>query len=161
MVPSLDSRRLIRESAPVAVILLFWISISSVVRPEIATGLLRAGIIMALLYTVIRGLTIAETHPSTDPPTNVEEILRENVRAAIPAGVWFFLAHAVFVVEHIWDTIGIPGVGTSPAGDLAFVFIGTGVAAVLLYAISVGVPRVRAPPITHGDDTVEGTPTDD
>lgn len=83
------------------------------------------------------------------------------MRAALPAGVWFLLAQGVFIVEHIWDTVGIPGIGSSPAGDLAFVFIGAGVAAVLLYAISVGVPRARATTVTHRDGTARGTPGDD
>lgn len=142
-------------------ILLFWVGIASFVRPVIATGLLRAGIIMALLYTVARGLEIATTQPSTDQPTDVEGILRENVRAALPTGVWFLLAHAVFIVEHVWDTFGIPGGGTSPAEELAFVFVGAGVAAVLLYAVSAGVPRIRATPVTRRDGTADGTPADD
>lgn len=116
---------------------------------------------MALLYTLVRGLTLAKTHLPTEQPTDVEGILRENVRAALPAGVWFLLAHAVFVVEHIWETFAIPGIGSSPADDLAFVFIGAGVAAVLLYAISVGVPRVRSTTVTRGDGTAAGTLTDD
>lgn len=162
MVPSLNSQQLIRESAPVAVIILFWVIISSFVRPVIATGLLRAGIIMALLYTVVRGLTIAKTSPRTEQPTDIVGILGENLRAALPAGVWFLLAHAIFVVEHIWDTYGIPGVGSSPAEGLAFVFIGAGVAAILLYALSVGVPRIRAITATrNGDQTGGGTPADD
>lgn len=162
MVTSLDSRRLVQESAPVAVILLFWMSISWFVRPVIATGLLRAGMIMAVLYTVVRGLSIANTLPPTNQPTEVEGILRENVRAVLPAGVWFLLAHAVFVVEGIWDMLGIPGVGSSPAEGLAFVFIGAGVASVLLYALSLGVPRIRATTtIDDGDGTAGATPMDD
>lgn len=161
MVLPLDSRRLVLESAPVAVILLFWISISSFVRPVIATGLLRAGVIMALLYTVVRGLRIAKIQPLTDQPADIEGILRENVRVALPAGIWFLSAHAIFVVEHIWDTFGIPGLFTSPAEGLAFVFTGTGVASVLLYAIAIGVSRVRATTSSRVDESVGGTPADD
>lgn len=142
-------------------ILLFWVSISSFVRPVIATGLLLAGIIMTLLYTVVRGLTIAKTQPLTDQPADVEGILRENVSVALPAGIWFLSAHAIFVVEHIWDTFGIPGLGTSPAEGLAFVFIGAGVASVLLYAIANGVPRVRATTSSRVDETAGGTLADD
>lgn len=161
MGPPLDSRRLVRESAPVAVILLFWVGLSTLARPVIATGLLRVGIIMALLYTVVRGLAIAQTQPPTDQPTDVEGILRENVRVALPAGIWFLSAHAIFVVEHVWDTLGIPGLGTSPAEGLAFVFIGAGVASVLLYAIAIGVPRARATTSSRVDEPAGGTPADD
>lgn len=143
MAPPLASRRLIRESAPVAVILAFWLGLSSVVRPVIATGLVRAGIIMALLYTVVRGVALARNHPPTPQPTDLEGIVRENLRVALPAAAWFLAAYLVFVLEQVWEMIGIPGVDTSPATGLAFVFTGTGVAVVLLYAITIGIPRVR------------------
>lgn len=117
---------------------------------------------MALLYTIVRGLTIAKSGPPSDQPSEMEGILRENVRAALPAGVWFLLAHAIFVVEHIWDRYGILGVGSSPAEGLAFVFITAGVATVLLYALSVGMPRIHATTATRaGDETAGGTPVDD
>lgn len=161
MASSLDTRRLLRESAPVAVILLFWVMLASFVPAEIATGLVRAGVVMALLYTIIRGLAIAQIHEPTRQPTDVEGILRENVRVAIPAGIWFLAAQAIYLVEQIWDMLGIPGWDTSPAGELAFVFVGTGVAAVVLYAISVGLPRVRGIESTRGDDTPDGLPADD
>lgn len=160
MAPPLDTRRLVQESAPVAVILLFWVGIAILARPVIETGLLRAGIIMALLYTVVRGLTIAKTQPLTEQPDDVSGILRENVRVALPAGVWFVIAHAIFFVEYIGDTFGLP-LSTSWADELAFVFVGAGVAAVLLYAISVGVPRVRATTSTRVDEAAGGTPADD
>lgn len=160
MASPLDTRRLLRESAPVAVILLFWVVLASFVPAEIATGLMRAGIIMAVLYTIVRGLAIAETLEPARLPTDVEGILRENVRVAIPAGSWFLAAHAIYLVEQLWDMLGIPGWDTSPAGEISFVFVGTGVAAVLLYAISVGVPRVRGIESTRGDNSPEGLPAD-
>lgn len=108
MVPPLDTRRLIQESAPVAVILLLWVGIAILARPVIETGLLRAGTIMAPFYTVVRGITIAETHPLTDQPDDVIGILRENVRVALPAGIWFLPVHTIFVIEQVTDTFGIP-----------------------------------------------------
>lgn len=56
---------------------------------------------------------------------------------------------------------GIPGWETSPADSLAFVFIGTGVAVVLLYAISVGLPRVRSTAPNMGNDATGAAPADD
>lgn len=161
MVSPLDTRRLLRESAPVTVILLFWVVLSSVVRPTIATGLLRAGVIMALLYTVVRGVALARTHQPTPQPDDLEGILRENVRVALPAGVWFLAAYLVYFIEQVWDVLGIPGWDTSPAEGLAFVFVGAGVAVVLLYAISVGLPRVRGNAPATGNDTTGAAPADD
>lgn len=161
MVSPLDTRRLLRESAPVAVILLFWVVLSSIAQPVIATGLLRAGIIMALLYIVVRGVTLAQTHPATSSPDDLEGILRENVRVAIPAGIWFLATHLVFFIEHVWDMFGIPGVATSPANGIAYIFTGAGVAAVLLYAIAVGLPRIRGTVSNTGNGTADTAPADD
>lgn len=161
MESAIDTRRLLRESLPVAVILLFWVVLASFTPAEIATGLLRAGVVMALLYTIVRGLAIAETLEPTRQPTDVEGILRENVRVAIPAGVWFLAAQAIYLVEQLWDMFGIPGWDTSPAAEISFVFVGTGVAVVVLYAISVGLPRVRGIESTRAGDTPEGLPADD
>lgn len=157
----LDTRRLLRESAPMAVILLFWVLLASIAPSSVGTGLLRAGIIMALLYTIIRGLAIAQHHVPTSQPTDVEGILRENVRAAIPAGIWFLVSQVFYFVEDLWDILGIPGWDTSPAGDLAFVFVSTGVAAVLLYAIAVGLPRARGIDATPGGEPAGDVPADD
>ena len=161
MVSPPDTRHLLRESAPVAVILLFWVILSSLVQPAIATGLLRAGVIMALLYTIVRGVTLTRTHPPASQPDDLKGILRENVRVALPAGVWFLAAHLVYFIEQLWDMLGIPGWDTSPADSLAFVFIGAGVAVVLLYAISVGLPRVRGNAPNTGNDATGAAPADD
>lgn len=71
MVSPLDTRDLLRESTPVAIILLFWVVLSSVVIHSIANGLLRAGVIMTLLYTVVRGVTLARTHQPTSQPDDL------------------------------------------------------------------------------------------
>lgn len=161
MASTLDTPRLLREGAPVAVILLFWVVLSSFVRSDIGSGLLRAGGIMALLYTLLRGIAIAETAHVTTQPTDVEGILRENATVAVPAGAWFLAAHLIHVVENFWDRFGIPGVGTSPANALSYVFIGTGVAVVLLYAVAVGISRIRHTGLPGGPDTPAVSPADD
>lgn len=162
VVSPVNIRRLFQESAPVAVILLFWVGLSSFVRPTIAAGLLRAGMVMALLYTVVCGVRLARTQPPTPQPDDLEGILRENVRVLLPAGAWFLVAQLVYLIEHMWDLFGIPGWDTSPAEGLSFVFIGTGVAVVLLYAISIGLPRVRGHVSSIRDDEAGSTTlTDD
>lgn len=150
MTSPLATRQLLRESAPVAGILLFWVVLSSVVRPDIGGGLLRAGVIMPGLYTMVRGVMFAKTVHPTVQPTDLEGVLRENVTVAVPAGLWFIAAHVIYFVEHLWDMMEIPGVATSPTNDFAFVFIGTDVATVFLYAIVVGVSRIHEEPTTQG-----------
>lgn len=161
MVPSLGPRSLVRESAPVAVILLFWVGLSSFVRPVIATGLVRAGVIMALLYTIVRGVRLARTHQPTPEPDDLEGLLRENVRVALPAAAWFLAAYLVYALERTWTVLGIPGWDTSPAEVLAFVFTGAGVAVVLLHAITVGVPRIRGNAPGTGSNETGAAPADD
>lgn len=146
MVSPLDTRSSLRESVPVAVILLFWMLLSSVVIRPIATHLLRAGIVMALLYTVVRGVALARTHQPTRRPDDLEGILRENVRVALPAGVWFLAAHLVYFIEQVWDRLGILGSVSPLVEPLVFSFSGSGVAVVVLYAVAVGLPRVRDTP---------------
>lgn len=146
MISPLDISSSLRESVPVAVILLFWTVLSSIVIRPVAPSLLRAGIVMALLYTVVRGVTLARTHQPTRRPDDLEGILRENVSVALPAGVWFLAAHLAYFVEQIWDRLGIPGSVSPLVEPLVFSFSGSGVAVVLLYAIAVGLPRVRDTP---------------
>lgn len=138
-----DTRRLLRESAPVAAILLFWLVLSVPARPSISAGLIRAGIVMALLYSVVSGGMLAQEYPPATRATEIRGILTENVRVAIPAGAWFLSGQVVYEVQDLWDTLGIPGAFTSPADGLAFVVNGAGVAVVLIYAIWVGLPYVR------------------
>lgn len=161
MTSPIATRQLLRESTPVAVILLFWVVLSSVVRPDIGSGLLRAGVIMAGLYTLVRGVMIAKPVHPTVQPTDLEGVLRENVTVAVPAGLWFIAAHLIYFVEHRWDMMGIPGVATSPANDFVFVFIGTGVATVFLYAIVVGISRIREEPTTPGNPGADRRTADD
>ena len=114
-------------------ILLFWTVLGTFVRVDVATGLLRAGVVMALLYAVVRGVGLARTAPATPQPRDVRALLRENARVALPAGAWFLAAHLTYVVAGLWDAFRLPGLFTSPADEFAFVFVGTGVATVLLY----------------------------
>lgn len=137
------TRQLLRESTPVAAILLFWVALSTPVEPSISEWLIRAGIIMAILYTVVRSVILAQEQGPITQATHLQGLLEENVRVALPAGVWFLSAQLVYVVEGLWDMLGIPGTFTSPADGVAFVLNGTGIAVVLLYAIWVGLPYVR------------------
>ena len=80
---------------------------------------------------------------------------------ALPAGAWFLTAQLVYFIEGIWSRVGLPGAFTSPADAISFAFTGAGVAVVLLYALSVGLSRVRGNALSTGQDTTETTSADD
>lgn len=162
MPPSpLDTRRLLYESAPVAGILFFWLFFTRFVHPVIAAGLFYGGIGMALLYTIVRGVALASSLPATSPPDDLQGIIQENVQVALPAGVWFLGAVLIYEIEMFWDSFGLPGLATSPAGIITLVMTGTGVGVVLLYAIAVGVPRVRGGGATSGSSGSSAASLDD
>lgn len=161
MVSSLTTYDLLEESAPVAVILLFWVALASVATGTIATGLLRAGFIMALLYTIVRGVALAETLQSTSQPADLSGILWENVWVALPAGVWFVVARLLTLLEWLLGTAGVPSSVTSLAAETSIAFVGAGVAVVLLYAISTGLTRVGNTAPNSGNDVAGVAPADD
>jgi len=143
MAPGFPTSRLLRESAPVAVVLLFWVLLSSLLPDVVTDAVLLAGVVMALLLVVVRGVALAAALPTVPAPDDTGAVLRENVGVALGAGVWFLAALVVYAAEGLWNLLGIPGAFTTPAPGLAFVFSATGVATVVLYAVAVGLPRVR------------------
>lgn len=161
MVPPLTTDNLLRESSPVAVILLFWVALASLATSTIATGLLGAGLIMALLYTIVRGVALAETRQAASQPDDLSGILLENVRVALPAGVWFLVARLVSLLEWLLVTAGVPSSVTSLVADAPFAFVGAGVAVVLLYAISTGLTRVGNTAPNSGNDVAGVAPAVD
>lgn len=162
MVPTIDTSRLLRESAPVAAVVGFWVVLSWFGREAgIATGIRYAGVVMALLYTVVRGVRLAETTAQTPVPDDVGELLRENLRVAVPAGLWFLVAMLVGFAAELWNQLVHFGLFSSPADSLSFVFTATGVLTVVLYAVAVGLPRARGGGATRRDTTGDATPADD
>ena len=158
---TLDTRRLLRESSPVAIILLFWLALSVPARPSISAGLIQGGVIMAILYSVVRGVMLAQEYQPAVQATDLRGILTENVRVAIPAGAWFLSGQIIYEIQNLWDTLGLPGAFTSPADGLAFVVNGAGVAVVLIYAIWVGLPYLRGEMSTEGSGPSMSPQTDD
>ena len=138
---SYDTRFLLRESAPVVAILVFWGVASSILRSQ----LFLAGLLMALLYTISRGLVLAESSQPPSQSTGISGILRENVRVAVPAGLWALLSQLVTVPFNL-DILPITllEIAETVVGGIELGFSWGSVAVVLLYVIGVGVPRVRA-----------------
>ena len=170
MVSVFEPRRLFRESAPVAAVLLFWVVLSWFGwESVVATAIRYAGVVMALCYAVVRGVELGRAIPDagtrTPGPDDVAGIVYENARVALPAVAWFAAALAVRFVESMWDATGLPGAFVSPAPAVSFVLAGAGVGVVVIYAVAVGTARVRVGR-SRGPDTVAGdagdaTPADD
>ncbi len=149
MVSVFEPRRLAREGAPVAVVLLFWVALSWFGWESVVASALRyAGVVMALCYAVTRGVELGRAIPDagtrTPGPGDVGGVLYENSRVALAAGAWFLAALAVYFAESAWDATGLPGAFVSPAGDLSFTLAGAGVGCTVVYAVAVGTARVRA-----------------
>ena len=162
MSDTLSTRRLFTESIPIAVTVLFWVVLSWFANFSlIANGVRYAGVTMALFLAVHRGLSLGQTL-SSDPVTmDVEAVLRENIRVALPAGSWFLAAFIVYVIDSLWASVPLPGLFTSPANAFAFAFTVTGVATVVLYAAAVGRSSTRDDSSFSGNSTVTAISSDD
>lgn len=127
-----ESLRLFEESLPVFVVVFLWAFLAEFALPGLRSELRTAGIVMALLYVVVRGSAIGRRGEAPDLPESVVETLRDNVRALVPALPWFLLVFALGVVE--------PYTG----GPLFLVYVAatTGVLTVLLYAVTFGSARL-------------------
>lgn len=133
---ALPPRRLAREGVPVAVILLFWSLLAAIAEPHEVGGSVRtAGYLMAALYVVVRGAGLASdaAAPATE---DLEAVLAENARLALPAGLWFLGAIAVFFIGTVVraQVRALTSVVTSLEGA----FAGAGLGVVGLYAVATG-----------------------
>lgn len=150
---ALPVRRLVRESAPVAAILLFWSVLSWFApSPEIGASVRDAGVVMAALFVVRRGVALSSEVVPVES-NDFGTVLYENARVAAPAGVWFLAAAAVVVSGQYWDRPGLLGVFLSPA--LVRACVGAGIGVVGLYAVAVGYSVLR------GVESSDAAPADD
>jgi len=137
----LDARRLVEETVPVAVVLLFWSVLAAIAQSGVALGLRIAGVVMALLYVVVRALALADSLADDGQPVDSEPILRENATVAVASGVWFLTALLFSAPIPIARQIVYLLRGLFSA--ISFAFAATGVLTVVLYAVAVGIVRVR------------------
>ncbi|WP_128478853.1 hypothetical protein [Halorussus pelagicus] len=125
-------KRMTLEALPVAAILLFWNLLAGVAEFQgVAGSVSSAGVVMAALYVVVRGVSLAE---QVRPPAmgRVETVLVENARLAVPAGAWFLAAVMAAAVERYVNEVLwlLSPVKTALAG--------AGLAVVGLYAVAAG-----------------------
>ena len=131
---SLPPKRLAAEGVPVAGILAFWNLLAWVVQLQNVGGPVRtAGVVMAGLYVVVRGVSLAPVVPrfSTD---DVRLVLYENARVAVPAGAWFVAAMAVAALDGALYPYAPSPTTTVVASALA----SAGLGVVGIYAVAAG-----------------------
>ncbi|WP_132058813.1 hypothetical protein [Halorussus amylolyticus] len=134
---SLQTKRLAAEGAPVAATLFFWHLLAVFAGFQNVGGPVRtAGVVMAVAYVTLRGVALStKTQPlSTE---DARAVLSENVRVAVPAGLWFVAAMAVGALEVYVAVF----TGTIAAAESALAGAGLGV--VGLYAVAAGYAAIR------------------
>lgn len=156
-------RRIFVDSLPIATILLFWVLVSWLgSHPLLGRGARIAGLVMALTYAIVRGITYTTHAGSPSALTDIGPVLRVNGLALLAGAGWFVLARLVVFIEQVWSELALPGAFTSPADGLVFAFTATGVVTVVLYAVTLitSVLHGESPPGQASTD-VDGTPADD
>lgn len=154
--------RLLVESLPIAALLFVWTVVSLLTPTGPLTGAARdAGSILAALYAVVRGVQLAgdvpvDAAPGTDRSADLTADVGETLAATVPpllaGGAWLLVGSVFFPAATVWDMFGLFGLFTAPLEAIAFVSARTALAVVLLYAVAVGLPAVRAADRVGGPD---------
>ncbi|WP_136717083.1 hypothetical protein [Halorientalis salina] len=139
----LDARRLVEESVPAGVALVFWSLLAAVPRDWIALGLRLAGVVMALSYVVVRAVAIADSLSDDGQPVDPGPVLRENVPVALAAGGWFLAAIISGVFSGLLASLLQVPWFREIFDALSFALAATGVLTVVFYAVAVGTIRLR------------------
>lgn len=138
---TLPPREFVREGVPIAAILLFWGALSWLTpNPDIAASVRDAGVVMAGLYAVRRGVALSSAAVPGETG-DLGTVLYANVRVAIPAGVWFLAAAAVSVFAQYRS--GYPVLPVPFASTLVRASAGAGLGVVALAAVAVAVSSFR------------------
>jgi hypothetical protein len=164
MASAVPIARLLRESAPAAVVLLLWAVVAGILPRDVAGNARLAGVVMALLYVVVRGVHLAGTIEVGRQPTDPRDLLAENLGVAVAAGAWFLAGVFVAALRPFVERYHLHLIENTVVVPLSFALGTTGVATVVLYAIAAGLPRVRqarSGENRDGDRSADVTPADD
>jgi hypothetical protein len=138
LVPSapIGPRHVLRESVPVAALLLLWTALSWLAfEPFVSWAVRTTGVVVALGYVVVRGVRLGqEATPFVD--TDARCVLGQNVHVALAPTVWFLVAVLVPLAEDLWELFGFFGLFSSPAGDLVRVCALSGLGTSLLLVVA-------------------------
>ena len=130
--------RALRESLPVAGVLLLWTVLSWLAFEPLVSQAVRAvGVVTALAYVVVRGVRLGdEATPLV--ASNAASVLGQQLRLAPAPAVWFLAGIGVPVVEDLWGLLGLFGLFTSPGDDFVRVCALVGVGTALLLVVAGG-----------------------
>jgi hypothetical protein len=130
--------RRFEDSIPVFAVLLPWMLLSILGGSNLGAELWHAGLVMALLYVVVRG--VSRSHAVADgkqsDPDSIVAVLRDSGLALAVALPWFLLAIALELARTYTGFYWI--------GSFVSVAETTGLLTVVLYAVMVGTARLRA-----------------
>lgn len=145
----LSIRRVLTESVSIAVVLLAWGLLSAVAYgASVQLGIQVAGLVMAGLYAIVRGVSLAADASPAYVDSDVANVLRENGRAMLAGLPWFALAFALeFLVRsvlHLEIVRSGPALVRTVFPTLVQAFAFTGALTVLLVAVATGTPAIRS-----------------
>jgi hypothetical protein len=141
MTSHLGPERALRESLPVAVVVVLWSSVAWFVgalggSQAVVDGLGYAGFVLGGLYAVGVGYDLAGAVPAGVATADTAAVLRQSLGVLAPAGVWFGLALSVDVLADLWSQFGLPGLFTSPAPALSVALAAAGVLTVVTQVVT-------------------------
>jgi hypothetical protein len=132
----LTPTRALRESLPIAGVLLFWMVLSwFAFEPFVSWTVRAAGGLAALAYVVVRGVRLGE-EASPLVVDDIASVLGQQVRLAPAPVVWFVAGVSIPAVADLWDLLGLVGLFVSPADDLVWVCALVGVGTALLLVVA-------------------------
>lgn len=135
--PSLTFGRVLRESSPIALILLIWGVVAQFFPDRPLSAVWLAGLVTAALYAIVRGHALASNAEPIFETNDPRSAVRTTVRLLLPSLVWFGLALVFDFSLGLFEP-------TEEIRDLAVTVLqGTGLVTVLLFAVAAGTASIR------------------
>jgi len=126
----------LRESLPIAGVVLLWTVLSWLAfEPFVSWAVRTTGVVAALVYVVVRGVRLGEE--ATPVVTgDAASVLGQQLRLVPAPAAWFLAGVGVPALADLWSLVGLPGLFSSPAGDLVRVCALAGVGTALLLVVA-------------------------
>ncbi len=136
--------RALRESLPLASVLLLWTVLSWLAfEPLVSRTVQAVGVVTGLAYVAVRGISLGdEATPLVT--SGAASVLGQQLRLAPAPAVWFLAGISVPLVEDLWGLLGLFGLFTSPGDDLVRVCALVGVGTALLLVVAGGTAALGA-----------------
>lgn len=157
--PPIDGRSLLAESLRIGVLLFIPYSIGAVMKAIVEVpfrgatgtyvreGFVLAGTAIALLYVLLRSVTLARTIDSSGSHLTpaFEEFVREAVVLALPVILWFSIAGLAMVLR-LHTTLG------AAIDTLVLASTGAGILTAILYLLARGIAVHRSVRFQSGSE---------